>query len=117
MAKEKTQVDVDLARIKADIEIARIHTDLENAKSRYRSTTIQWGLSLFFLTTMIGIIASAAVRISEKPAWLTFASAILATATAPSFVLWRVYVRVVRRTKTDAALARKEPVSGTGESS
>jgi len=117
MAKEKIQNDVELARIQADIEIARIHADLEDAKSKDRFTTIRWAFTLIGLVAAIGIIALAAVRIAEKPAWLTFALAILATLSAPSLGLWGFKIFLVRRIQSDttktAEVMGKEPEETT----
>jgi hypothetical protein len=85
MAKEKTQTDVELARIKAELE-----------RSKLICGVIRWGLTGFFATLMLSIVAWATVRMTDKPAWLTFALALLAAAGGPSIVAWRLAIRIAR---------------------
>lgn len=85
MAKEKTPADVELARIKAN---------LERAKEVWR--TVRWIASLTAATVMVGIIANAAVQMTDRPAWLTFALALIGVGGGPSLIAWRLWVRVSR---------------------
>ena len=89
MAKEKTAVDVELARIKADLE-----------RSRLICSTISYCVAFASAVACIGIIAWAAVQITDKPAWLEIALAIVGLGGAPSLLTWRLYVRLKHRTST-----------------
>jgi hypothetical protein len=88
MAKDKTEIDVELTRIKAERDLAR---------DQLRHHTIRWGMG--FATVSLGIIVWAIVRVTDRPAWLTFALALLTAATPPATVAWRLAVRL-RRLKT-----------------
>ena len=105
MAKEKTQADVDLERIKAELE-----------RSRIICGTVRWGLGWGFATVMVGIVAWAVVRMTDKPAWLSFALAVVGAAGGPSLVVWRLAVVVARRSAVIPAQASPTAEGGTERS-
>lgn len=86
MAKEKTQADVELARIKADLE-----------RSRLICGTLKFGLSLLFGTILAGIICWTIVRITDKPAWLTVVLSVLGLLGGTSTVMWRMSISLRRK--------------------
>ena len=113
MARPKTREDVELAGIKADLERARI-----------KSRTILGGLAISASVLCVWIVARAAVQITDKPAWLVFALALLGSGGPPSIVVWRLYLRVNRlseeiRTLSSNKLSAKDEASrrARGESS
>ena len=106
MAKEKTQIDVELARIKADVD-----------RTKARCETVSWGIVCLAVVIAIGIIAWAAVRMTDKPPWLTLILAFLGSAGAPSLVAWRLWVRVARfSAKVEPPPADCDAESATRES-
>jgi hypothetical protein len=85
MARLKTQEDVALARIKADVE-----------RSRLKSQTIIWCFVIIAFVACVAIIAWAAVRITDKPAWLVFGLALLGAGGTPMYYAWRLQIRFNR---------------------
>lgn len=84
MAKTKpTQEDVELARIKTGLE-----------KTRIICNTFSLCVALLAGTVCVDFIAGAAVKISDKPAWLTFALALLCGSVPPSAMAWRLRMRL-----------------------
>ena len=96
MAREKTQSDVDIARIKADLELAK-----EKIRADVEQTKIRWGgiraIAVWLcLTVMLGIVAWAAIRVFDKPAWLTLALALIGGNASQAAVIWRLQLRIKR---------------------
>jgi hypothetical protein len=89
MAKDKTEIDVELAKIKAGIEV-----------SKYRWGTVRIALVGGYLTAMVGIIAWAIVRVMDRPAWSTVILALLGTGGGTSWLAWRVAVRLKRKAES-----------------
>ena len=86
MSRPKTQEDVELARNKATLEKARLTCD-----------TIVSCLAIFAVVGCVGIVAWAMVTITDKPAWLEVALAILGLGGGPSLLAWRMYIRLHKR--------------------
>jgi hypothetical protein len=79
----KTEEDIKLAQIKADLE-----------KAKYICITIATCVLGILGTICISMIVWAIVQITDKPAWLEFALAILGSLGAPSLVSWRLWLRL-----------------------
>ncbi len=84
MARTKTtSEDVELEKVKAGLE-----------KARLICNTILYCVLALAGTGCVWIIARAAVEITDKPAWLVFALAILGAGGAPSYIAWRLRARL-----------------------
>lgn len=108
MARLKTEIDVKLARIAADRERAQL-----------KSRTIVWCYLISAGVACVGIIAWAAVRITDKPDWLVLALAMIGVGGTPSLVAWRLHWRLKRldaSIKADVSEEIAEPSSVTGRS-
>lgn len=65
------------------------------------------------LTFVVGIIASAAVRMTEKPSWLMVTLAVIAATATPTFVAWKIFVVVRRKPeRIEAAAGTESPRQG-----
>ena len=63
------------------------------------------------LTFVVGIIAWAAVRMTEKPSWLVVTLAVIAA--TPTFVAWKISVVVRRKPESiEAAAGTESPRQG-----
>ena len=107
MAKEKTQADVELARIKADLEKAKLVSQEGLERTRIRWGVVRWISALFFLTIMVGIIAWAVVRMADRPSWLTLVLAGIGLLSGSSMVAIRL--AIVVRTKSLAITVATAP--------
>ena len=84
MAKAKsTPVDVEMERINAGVR-----------KSDKICETIFRCFLIANVTVWVSVIAWAAVRISDKPAWLTLALALVGFGSPSAFVAWWLTVRL-----------------------
>src|SRR3954453_19186041 len=91
MARPKTTTE--------DVELARVNASVRKVELVCNTA---WWCGLFLAVTFwIGIIAWAAVRITDKPAWLTFFLALLGLSSPPSLVAWVVVVRLRRKVGSD----------------
>lgn len=100
MARSKpTLEEVELAKIRASAR-----------KTDKICETIFRCAMLAAATGCLAIIASAAVRITDRPAWVTVFLAILGLGSPPSIVAWRVIVRLKKKV---AANLPEAPPAGT----
>jgi hypothetical protein len=102
MADPKTKEDVEIARVKAATE-----------RDRIASKTIIQSLMIVAAVLVIWILAWAAVRMSEKPAWLELALAAIGGGGPPTPISIRLYVLFKR---TAARLDTSKRLGGTVES-
>lgn len=75
--------------------------DIERIKSNFKRTekicsTVLWCFVSLCVTVIVGIIAWATVRITEKPAWVTIILAILSVSVPSVVVTWRTITHVRR---------------------
>jgi len=84
MAKAKlTPEDVEMERVRASTR-----------RSEKICDTIFWCFLIVGVTVCVGLIAWAAVRISDKPAWLTVVLALVGFCSPSLLVAWGVAVRL-----------------------
>lgn len=78
-----------------DVELKKIDATVKSV-DKACNTVLGCGL-MVTATVCVAIVAWAAVRITDKPAWLTLMLAALGLVTPPSAVAWFVSVRLARR--------------------
>ena len=91
-----------MARVKPtpeDVEIEKARLAAETA-AKICDTVFRCVLTAA-ATVCVGIIAWAAVRITDRPAWVTVVLAVIGLGTPPSVVAWRVIVRLKKQVAAD----------------
>ena len=88
MVKEKSAADVEIERIRAGLKKTQVICDL-----------VRWISGCFCFTIVVGIIAWAMVRMTDKPSWLVFALALIAAIAPPTYIAWKISVSVRRKSE------------------
>ena len=87
-------------------------TELEWTRVIEREKTHRLATLCLFGTISVGIIAWAAVRITDKPPWLVFALSIVAVLTPPSLLIRSLWIRLKLETRLRDAPERIAQVFG-----